>query len=525
MIMNVLLRRSSWLRGLLALAAITLNSTGHAELRLPGLFSDHMVLQADVPAPLWGWADPGEEITVTVNDQTYRVTADDKGAWRAQLRPVVAGTALKIAVQGASGKTITINDAVAGEVWICSGQSQIELGMRSIKDKDREIARASDPALRLFVVPRIQAETPQTELGGEWVVCSPQSVAELGWRGFSAIGYYFGRDLRQELKVPVGMIQSAIGGTPIEVWMDWDVLESTPAAAPILQEWRIRVKQYNPDRATQRYEQELANWKTKAEQATTEGKAPPPEPKPPVSPTREAWYPACRYNAMIAPVAPYALRGGLWYQGYSSRFRAEAYKTLFPLLIRSWRERWGQGDFPFYFVQHANFATRDKDADRHLLAAIREAQTEGLKEPNTGMVVTIDVGDSRYLHYSDKRPVARRLSDMALARTYGREDIVCQSPMFREANADGGRILVGFDHAAAGLKTRDGKPIGSFQIAGQDGQFVPAQAKLVAADTVAVWSERVSAPVSVRYAWADDPVDANLCNSAGLPAAPFRMDR
>lgn len=499
-----------------------LGASAGAEVRLPGLFSDNMVLQADIPAPMWGWADPGQQVTVIVNDQSHSATADPSGAWRVQLEPVPAGTPLKISVQ--AGNTITIENAVAGEVWLCSGQSQMEQGMRSIKDKDREIAQADDPGLRLFVVPRIQADAPQAQVDGHWVVCTPQAVSELGWRGFSAIGYFFGRQVREELDVPVGMIQAAIGGTPIEVWMDWSVLESTPAAEKILQDWRAKVRSYSPERAQQRYEQELAKWRQIAEQAEATGKAPPTEPKPPVAPTRESWYPASRYNAMIAPVAPYGMRGVLWYQGYSSRYRAEQYKTLFPLLIQSWRKRWGQGDFPFYFVQHANFAIRDKDADRQLLAAIREAQAAGLQEPDTGMVVTIDLGHSKSLHFSDKRPVARRLADMALAKTYGRKETACQSPTLGEAKVEGNRMLIRFEHAFVGLKTRDSQPIGGFRIAGQDRRFVPAQAERISSDTLAIWSDQVSEPAAVRYAWADDPTDANLYNSADLPAAPFRTD-
>jgi sialate O-acetylesterase len=505
-----------------ALAAFTWASPAGADVRLPGLFSDNMVLQAGMPAPVWGWADPGEQVTVSVNDQTLQATADEKGAWRVRLEPVPAGTPLNITIQ--AGNTITIRNATAGEVWLCSGQSQIEQGMRSIKDKDREVAQANDPGLRLFVVPRIQADAPQAEVLGQWLVCTPKAVSESGWRGFSAIGYFFGRDLRQRLNVPVGVIQAAIGGTPIEVWMDGQVLQSAPAAGGILEEWKKKVHSYDPQQAQQRYEQEMGRWKQKAEQARAEGKALPAEPKAPVPPTREPWYPASRYNAMIAPLAPYGLRGVLWYQGYSSRYRSEEYKTLFPLLIQSWRRLWGQGDFAFYYVQHANFATRDKDAGRNLLAAIREAQASGLREPNTGMVVSLDLGESKYLHYSNKRPVARRLADMALAKTYGRQEIICQSPIFREARVEGKRMLIGFDHVFAGLKTRDGQPIDGFQIAGADGRFVPAQAERAAGDTIAVWSEQVSAPRAVRYAWADDPVGANLCNSAGLPAAPFRTD-
>jgi sialate O-acetylesterase len=354
------------------------------------------------------------------------------------------------------------------------------------------------------------------------MVCSPKTIAEIGWRGFSAIGYFFGRELRRELNVPVGMIQSAIGGTPIEVWMDRQMLESTPAASGILREWDQKVKHYNPQRAQERYEEALAKWEQQVEQAKAQGQSPPPAPKEPVPPTREPWYPSSRYNAMIAPLAPYAMRGVLWYQGYSSRFRAAEYHTLFPLLIRSWRELWGQPELPFYFVQHANFAARGKEADRRLLAAIREAQTSGLSEPNTGMVVAIDLGDSRYLHYADKLPVAQRLAAWALAKTYGRTDIVCESPLFREAAAEGGRILVRFDHVFEGLKTRDGQAISGFQIAGADRRFHPAQAQITAPDTVAVWSDAVPQPQAVRYAWSDDPHDANLCNSANLPAAPFR---
>lgn len=516
-------RRNGLLFAWVALLVSSVSISVFADVRLPGVFSDNMVLQADIAAPMWGWAEPGEQVTVTVNDQVFNATADDQGAWRLQLLPMPAGTPLQITVQ--AGNTITIQNAVVGEVWLCSGQSQIEQGVNAIQDKGRIIAQADDPGLRLFVVPRIQAETPQTQLDGQWVVCTPQNIAEIGWRGFSAIGYFFGRQLRQELKVPVGMIQSAIGGTPIEVWMSWEVLESTPAAEQMAREWQSRIKRYDPQQAQQRYEQKLAEWKQNVAQAEAGGEKPSEEPKPPISPAEEAWCPASRYNSMIAPLAPYAMRGVLWYQGYSSRYRAAEYQTLFPLMIRSWRTLWGREDMPFYFVQHANYAIRGKDAERKLLADIREAQAQGLTEPHTGMVVTLDLGHSQYLHFPYKEPVARRLLNLALAKTYGRAGLASESPMLRDATVQGGKMRVGFDHVYDGLKTRGGGPIGGFEIAGSDGTFVAAQAKLISSDTIEVWSDQVPAPVAVRYAWADDPADANLYNSADLPAAPFRATR
>lgn len=518
-------RRMRWAAVLLLIAV----TNSHAAVRLPALISDNMILQADVAAPVYGWADAGEKVTVTIHSQTVSTTTDSNGRWRVDLAPMKPGGPYELLVSGTN--SITVKNVVVGEIWLCSGQSQMEQSMRFAPNRGVDIPAANDELFRIFLVDYAKANTIQDDVPGHWAQVTPHSIMQGGWHGFSMIGYYFGQELRRKLNVPVGMIEATKGGTPIEVWMDWDLLQSMPEARGFLDMWATKMKQYNPRRNEERYQAALTAWRKKLQEAETAGTKPPVKPNPPTPPNMMDWYPSTRYNAMVAPLAPYAFRGVLWYQGYSSRYIPDQYRALFPAMIRSWRQRFGHGDLPFYFVQHANFATRGaKPGDRPRLAEIRDSQLTGLGEPNTAVIVTLDLGDSGGLHYHNKQPVAHRLAMAALGLTYHRLDGTFLSPVYRDmkvtVDGDGQkRVLLTFDHVGDGLRTRNNGPVGGFVIADQSMEFVPAKAEIVGKNVIAVYADGVSSPVAARYAWQDDPQNANVVNSADLPLGTFRTDQ
>ena len=438
-------------------------ATAAAVLRLPAVFGDNMVLQQGQPVPIWGWADKGEEVTVSVAGQTRTAIAGEDGRWKIVLDKLDVGQPLTISIKGSSGNAITLKNVLVGEVWVCSGQSNMELRVADCKDAQREIAAADYPKIRLFNVVKKPAAAPETDCVGDWKECSPATVPN-----FSAAAYYFGRQLHRDLGVPIGLIETAWGGTPAEFWTSRKTLEANPALRPL---------------AGQGQSSQL-------------------------------------YNGMIAPLIPYAIRGAIWYQGESNVSRAMQYHTLFPAMIANWRADWGQGDFPFGFVQIAPF--RYQGQNPACAAELWEAQLLTLKSvPNTGMVVTTDIGDVKDIHPKNKQEVGRRLALWALAKVHGRR-LVYSGPIYRSMSVEGGAIRLRFYHAAGGLAASDGKPLREFTIAGADGKFVPAAAT-IDGDTVVVRSDQVSQPVAVRYAWRDDATP-NLANKEGLPASPFRTD-
>lgn len=449
-------------------------SSAVADLKLPAIFSDHMIVQRDQAVPVWGWADPEEEVTVSLAGQTVQGKANKEGRWSVALRPMPAGGPHQLAVVCPHSKVV-LKNVLVGEVWLCSGQSNMQWSVRASAKAEEEIAAANYPKIRLFTVARKTASKPQPDCEGHWVECSPATVAD-----FSAVGYFFIRQVHKELGVPVGMINSSWGGTPAEAWISRPSLESVPRLKPLLDRW-----------------------------------ANPPE-KQANSPHR----PAYLFNGMIAPVVPFALRGAIWYQGESNVSRAYQYRTLFPLLIADWRAAWKQ-DLPFGFVQLAPF--RYQGQDETACAELWEAQTMTLQNvPNTGMAVTVDIGDIKDIHPKNKQEVGRRLALWALAKVYGK-DVVYSGPIYKSMQIEGRTIRIAFDHAAGGLKTRDGKEPSDFTIAGEDQKFHPAKA-VIDGSTVVVSSDAVAKPVAVRFAWRDT-AEPNLCNQAGLPASPFRTDQ
>jgi sialate O-acetylesterase len=632
----------------------------HAEVRLPAIISDNVVLQQGTKVRIWGNAKPGERVTVTFQNKSTETVGDAQGRWQVFIGPLKNGGPAELTVN-----SLTIKNVLVGEVWLCSGQSNMEWPLANTIGAAETMAQANYPEIRMFRVEHHTSAEPLTDLEGHWIVTTPDEVAH-----FSAVGYFFGRELYQHLKVPIGLINSSWGGTPAEAWTSHDALVSSPELKPILDRYESSLNM--PAQAKEAYAQAVAQWEEKnlyidagnkgealgyADPATAttdwskmdlpqqfetagllidgavwfrrvlelpeswagkdlvlnltpiddqdvtyfNGKkvgsigretpnsymiprkyvvpgslvhggrnviavrvfdsageggfsrggamsiAPKGAAESEVISLRGAWdykvelalepkhpdwgsrpeavgvsnqnNPSVLYNAMIAPLVPFAIRGAIWYQGESNAGRAYQYRTLFPIMIRNWRSAWGH-EFPFYFVQLANWHASKAEPDESDWAELREAQTMTLREPQTGMAVTIDIGDENDIHPRNKVDVGRRLAAWALAGTYGQK-IVPSGPLFERFTIEGEKVRIRFKYGG-GLKTSDGGVVKGFAIAGEDRRFVWAEAR-IDGDAVVVWSPKVLKPVAVRYAWADNPV-ANLYNGAGLPASPFRTD-
>ena len=632
-----------------------------ADVRVPSIIGDNMVLQQGTKVRIWGSANAGERVAVSFDKKTLNTIADAQGRWQVLLGPLKAGGPFELTVKG--DNVLTVKNVLVGEVWLCSGQSNMEWPLVNTTNGPETVAQANNSEIRLFTVEKHTAATPLTDVEGHWVVTTPEEAAH-----FSAVGYFFGRELYQHLKVPIGLIHSSWGGTPAEAWTSNEALRSSPELKPILNRYESGLNALPQTKAA--YAQALAQWEEKNLYLDVENKGEalgyanpetstagwsqmelpqqieaagllidgaiwfrrvvelppswsgkdlvlnlPPiddydvtyfngtkigatgketpnsyaaprkyvvpgstvrsgrnviavrvfdsageggfnrggsfsigpagavepislrgcwnykvelalEPKHPDWSTRPEAVgvsnqnnPSVLYNAMLAPLFPFAIRGVIWYQGESNAGRAYQYRTLFPIMIRNWRSAWGR-DFPFYFVQLANWRAGRAQPDESDWAELREAQTMTLREPQTGMAVTIDIGDEQELHPRNKLDVGRRLAAWALANTYGQK-IIPSGPLFDRYTVEGDKVRIHFKYGA-GLRTSDGGPVKGFAIAGEDRRFVWADAR-IDGDTVIVWSPEIPKPVAVRYGWADNPT-VNLYNAAGLPASPFRTD-
>jgi sialate O-acetylesterase len=488
-------------------------STATADVKLPAIFGSHMVLQRDQKDRVWGWAEPGEEITVQIAGQSKTAKAGPDGSWQVQLDPMPAGGPHTLTVQGKN--TLKYDDVLVGEVWICSGQSNMQWPVGAAKDADLEIPAAKYPNLRLITVPNRGTQEPQTDFKGRWVPCRPDTVG-----GFSAVGYFFGRQLQQTLGVPVGLINDAWGGSACEAWIRRDLLAADPKYAAMMQNW-AEIEQNYP-KAKEEYPAKFAAWRKEADRARAEHRQSPWPPQSPDDMMKGNARPGNIYNGVLKPTIGYGIRGVIWYQGESNAGRAYQYRDLFPLMIKSWRDEWGQGDFSFYWVQLADFLAESPTPRDSGWAELREAQTMTMDRlPKTGQAVIIDVGEGKDIHPRNKQDVAMRLARWALARDYG-VGIPHQSPTYKSMKRDGNKIVVTFDHVGGGLRTFDVEEARGFAIAGSDRKFVPAHARVTGRNTIEVRADDVSEPVAVRYAWADNPV----CNvyGGGLPVTPFRTD-
>lgn len=480
-----------------------------AEVRLPSLIADHMVLQRDVPVRIYGWAEPAEAVTVRLAGHSGSATADASGRWEVWLRPMPAGGPYELTIEGRN--RLTLRDVMLGEVWVASGQSNMEWPLERSRDAEKEAAAANYPNIRLFKVAHKVADHPVEDVEGAWQQCTPESV-----RSFSAVAYFFARHLHQRLGVAVGVIQSSWGGTPAEAWTSRATLVSEPTLQGFLAEWD-RVLANWPE-TKRRYEQSLKRWEERAAEAKREGRQPPARPGQPLGPGHPHT-PAGLFNGMIAPLTPYNIRGAIWYQGESNAGKGHGYlyRQLFEAMIRDWRQAWGQGAFPFLFVQLANYAKAPTNGHWPL---VQEAQLKTLEMRDTGMAVIIDIGEAEDIHPKNKQDVGLRLALAARALVYG-EKLVYSGPVFRQATREGNRLRLWFDHVGGGLRAREGGLKG-FIVAGADRVFHPAEAQ-IDGQTILVSSPQVSEPVAVRYAWANNP-EATLFNAEGLPASPFRSD-
>jgi sialate O-acetylesterase len=484
----------------LIIAAIFLASvSAHAAVTLPKIIGDHMVIQADQKAPIWGKAAPGECVTVKCCCDERKAVADADGKWMVRL-PI-------------SGKdsTITIKDVLVGEVWVGSGQSNMQWTVKDSANAEKEIAEADYPKMRLFYVERKSSQNPQWDCNGEWQVCTPETVPM-----FSAVLYFFGRDLHKALNRPVGLIHTSWGGTPAESWTSRGALEANPALAHIVKRTEELLQKY-PE-AKKDFDVKLADWQKQADQAKADGKEAPKRPNEPWGPDHP-WCASGLYNAMINPLLPYGIKGAIWYQGESNADRAYQYRTLFPAMIKDWRKAWGQGNFPFYWVQLANFMEPVAEPEECAWAELREAQNMTLSLPNTGTAVIIDIGEAKNIHPKNKQDVGKRLALNAMAQTYDMP-VIFSGPMYKSVKFKDGKAVVKFKNGL-GLNAKGGEPRG-FAIAGPDRKFYWAKAE-IKNDKVIVWSEKVPNPVAVRYGWANNP-PCNVYNGAGLPASPFRTD-
>ena len=570
-------------RGTARVAAILLaicpRDDAVGDVRLPSVFSSNMVVQCDRPLPVWGSADPGEEVAVTLAGHAAKAVADASGQWRVTLAALKPGGPHAISVQGKNA--VSMGNVLVGEVWLCSGQSNMQFPVASADNGPAEAAAAQFESIRLFTVPCRASPQPLGDVRGAWQVCQSNTVA-----GFSAVGFFFGRELHRELNVPIGLINSSWGGTRIEPWTPPEGFAAVPALADFLQKvpdpkvaylyaasnFLAQVKAQvdgilrpprkaddqlldtlsegndgkrgdapaaggsgllgmglpEPEHPLRKQAMEIEKWLPLAAAAAARGDELPPLPGgwpqrgwpvPPVHPGQSPGVPTSLYNGMVHPLVPYALRGAIWYQGEANVGEGRLYREKMLALIRGWRAVWQREDLAFYYAQIAPYRY---GGDAWNLPEIWEAQTMALTEPHTGMAVTTDIGNVRDIHPRNKQEVGRRLALWALAETYGRSGLVHSGPLYKTMAAEGGRVRVRFDHVGGGLKTRDGAAPTRFEIAGSDRVLKPATA-MIDGETVVVGSEEVAAPVAVRFGWHQE-AEPNLVNAEGLPASPFRTD-
>ena len=476
-----------------------------AEVRLPAIISNNMVLQQNMRATVWGEADPKEKVTVKIGLITASVTTGADGRWAMKLPVMKAGGPYDMTISGRN--KITVQNVLVGEVWVCSGQSNMKWLVNDSKDAQSEIAAAKYPKIRIFTVRNKASDKPESNCDGKWEVCDPSTAGN-----FSAVAYFFGREIFQSQKIPVGLIASASAGpSKAEDWIPADGLNLDPDLKTL-----AAGQGGDAEMAKEEYKRRYADWAIAAEKAKAENQPLPPEPAQPP----KAEPPSTLFNGMIAPLLPFPIRGVVWYQGESNTRNPQLYRKLFPVLIRSWRQSWGEGDFPFLFVQLPGFRMKKTFPGESEWAELREAQSTALKLPKTAMAVTIDIGEDN-IHPANKQEVGRRLGLLARANVYG-DDLAASGPALVSSKIDGGQVVLSFKQPDGGLAVKDGQFPKGFAIAGNDRKFVWADAK-IEGNKVIVSSDQVPKPVAVRYAWGDNPY-CNLTGKDGLPAAPFRTD-
>jgi sialate O-acetylesterase len=518
------------------------------ELSIAKIFTDHGVLQRDMPTPIWGKAEPGTPVKVRFANQSKTTKSDQQGKWQVQLDPMPANSSPAELTVSSGSKTLTLTDILVGEVWLCSGQSNMGLGLSKATGGKEAIAGANHPKLRLFRVKQNPAYSPVNDIEGEWIACSPDALSRNGG-GFSAVGFFFGRQLLETLDCPIGLIGSYVGGSPVEAWMSEEALSAFPdrRSQTVRRLWDYQKARDGMDQAIAEHAPKLVAWEAELEarnnahrdnlktwseavkRARESNQPLPTRPKPvavsrrPLEPNRYPHHATVLYRGMIEPLIPYGIRGAIWYQGEANCYpkRAEEYATSFPMMIADWRKRWAQGDFPFLFVQLPNFAKAKED-----WMTLRESQRQTNETvANTAMAITIDVGDPNDLHPANKKPVGERLALLARAHVYG-EKRIANGPLIKSAKPIGeGKLSLSFLNGESGLQAGVngiGK-LGGFEVAGEDGQFASAEAE-ISGNQIIVSGKKGIVPKQVRYAWAPNPFpSANLYNQEGLPASPFSI--
>lgn len=487
------------------------HSALNAAVTLPAMLSSHMVLQREQPIHLWGWADPQETVTVDFHSAQQSASANRIGRWDVYLPPQAAGGPYTLTVKAAN--TIQLDDVMVGDVWFASGQSNMEMPLAGFPDSavvmngNEEIRNADKPNLRLLLIHHKTSDFPVRDFEPTaWTRCTPETAAK-----FSAVAYFFGRDLAEKEHVTIGLIDSTWGGTPGEAWISMHGLSSDAALMPVFSEWASFADGQTEIAATEEAERKEDEAARKANQPLKQH---------PWHPNPGSWQPAALYNGMVAPATDFRIKGAIWYQGESNASvgRANLYQNVMETLIADWRTNWHEGNFPFLFVQIANYKT----GGGNTWPIVREAQRRTLAVVNTGMAVTVDIGDPTNIHPANKQDVGARLALAARKTAYGEHDVEDAGPMFREATAEGQSLRVLFDHTTGGLVAKGGGALTGFEVAGDDHHFMSANAK-IDGNTVLISSDGIAEPKYVRYGWADAPT-VNLTNGKGLPTSPFTSE-
>ena len=499
---------------LVPLVLLLAASLVRAEVRLPDVISSSMVVQQQQMIPIWGTGEPGESVTISFAGQNKTVIADGSGKWRVDIGKFKATTQPQtMTIVGKN--TITLNDILVGEVWLVSGQSNMQWRLFESENGPAAEAAARHPNIRLFNVSREVAFKRREGKLGEWAACTPESV-----KHFSAAGYYFGVELEKALKVPIGLINSSYGGSQAEAWTPVAYLNASPDLRPTVE--RTKIWDEERPRIRVQYDEAIKKWREDSDKAKTAGVRPSPSPAVPDA-LRDYRVASSIYDGMIEPLIPFAIRGAAWYQGESNEGRAEQYGILLPVMIRAWRERWGQGDFPFGIIQLPNYRSVKSDPEESAWSFIRENQRRtALTVKNAGLIVTIDIGVSNDIHPKNKVDVGKRMAVWALSDVYRHK--VLTAPTIKRIDEKNGKVYLTFANVGMGLKIRSGDRLEEFAIAGEDKKWYWADAKIVRKDMIEVSSPQVPLPKAVRYAFNSNPKNPNLTNDSGLPVSPFRSD-
>lgn len=492
---------------LMLVAVMQLCFTANSQVSVPAIFNNHMVLQRNHQNPIWGKASVGEKITVSIDKQKQHTIADSKGNWRVQLDSLKVGGPYKLTIKGKN--KIVFDDVLVGEVWVCSGQSNMQWSVINSNHSDLELASANYPNIRLFSVPLVGTPELQTSMQDTtWYACTPKNIPE-----FSAAGYFFGRKLHQTLGVPIGLINASWGASSLESWVPREAMEKSNGFTELLEDWDLAVSEFTDEKlieVTKLYE----DWEAKG--------SPGAKMRPPRDIRIGQNRPANAFNGVINPIAGYGIKGVLWCQGESNLGRGYQYRSLFPLLINSWRALWQQGNFPFYWIQLASMKDLDTQPTESDWAVLRESQTKTLSLPNTGEVISMDMGEARDIHYRNKQTIGNRLARLALVKDYGYK-FASESPQFESMEIKEDKIIITFNNIDEGLYAYDFETVKGFAISGEDKKFVWAKATIIDKNKIEISSDKISVPVAVRYAWSDNP-EANLYDRNGMPVTGFRTD-